>query len=157
MGAMLGSAQQAANLPTVRPGSATETAPRELSEAKPKRNKSKLGNVQRLTAEAIHGEFDRLLVGQQEHLTEVGERPCLEAAGKMTRCLRDNSQQACKCFSVMEVYRNCVTRATQERVDELADEGPPMMPMTPPQAMPVPSRQAAARSHRWWQFWHWFR
>ncbi|XP_022227223.1 uncharacterized protein LOC111077312 [Drosophila obscura] len=170
MGAVLGSPSPQASLPTAQSGGASETAPREISETRPKslspkpssrkRTKSKSGNMmsidQRLPAEAIHQEFDRLLVQVQDHLTDVEERPCLEAANKMKRCLRQNSQHACRCFSAMEVYRNCVILATQDRVDDLADEGPPLMPMTPPQPMPPPSR-STSRSNRWWKFWHWFR
>ncbi|EDW30964.1 GL15199 [Drosophila persimilis] len=173
MGAMLGTTSPQASLPTEQSENATEAAPREVAETRPyslspkpssqrlTRSKSSkvMGstrNIQRLPAEAIHQEFDRLLIQAQKHLTEVEERPCLEAASKMTRCLRQHRQQACRCFDAMEVYRNCVIRATQDRVDDMADEEPPMLPMTPPQSIPPPARPKS-RSRRWWQFWHWFR
>jgi len=110
--------------------------------------------------EAIYAEFDRLIQQVEGHLGPVAvESPCLDVAARLQSCLQAHRQRSCNCFAAMEEYRNCVVRATQNRVDDLADMEPPMMPVVPPQVMPPPAVPPpnARGNRRWWKFWTWFR
>ncbi|XP_016973467.2 uncharacterized protein LOC108040492 isoform X1 [Drosophila rhopaloa] len=116
-------------------------------------------DIQRLPTEAIFAEFDRLLLQAEGQLKEVVEPPCADVAARLQNCLQAHRQRACDCFPAMEQYRHCVVRATQDRVDDMADNEPPMMPVAPPQSIPRPAGPPSSQrsNRRWWKFWTWFR
>ncbi|XP_020812085.1 uncharacterized protein LOC110187050 [Drosophila serrata] len=128
------------------------------------RRRSKGGNlmtaiedIQRLPTEVIYQEFDRLLNHAQGQIKEVAEMPCGNLANRLKDCLYHNRQRSCQCFSAMEQYRQCVLRATQDRVDDMAAREPVMIPVVPPQPTPRPANPPQ-RSHRsWWRPWTWFK
>jgi len=109
--------------------------------------------------EAIYAEFERLVQRVEGSLKEVVEPPCADVAARLQSCLQAHRQRSCNCFPAMEQYRNCVLRATQNRVDDLADREPPMIPIVPPQPMPRPAVPPPNQrsNRRWWKFWTWFR
>nr|XP_036677087.1 uncharacterized protein LOC108005247 [Drosophila suzukii] len=116
-------------------------------------------DIQRMPTEAIYAEFERLVQRVEGSLKEVPEPPCADVAARLQSCLQAHRQRSCNCFPAMEQYRNCVLRATQNRVDDLADREPPMIPIVPPQPMPRPAVPPPNQrsNRRWWKFWTWFR
>ncbi|KAH8289388.1 hypothetical protein KR054_004552 [Drosophila jambulina] len=130
------------------------------------RRRSKAGNlmtaiedIQRLPTEVIYQEFDRLLIHAQGQIKEVAEMPCVNLANRLKDCLYHNRQRSCECFPAMEQYRDCVLRAAQDRVDDMAAKEPRMIQVVPPQQQPEPRPvKPPQRSHRsWWRFWTWFK
>ncbi|XP_016994367.2 uncharacterized protein [Drosophila takahashii] len=123
------------------------------------RSKNITSDIQRMPTEAIYAEFDRLLQQVAGSLKEVAEPPCTDVAARLQSCLQTHRQRSCNCFGAMEQYRNCVLRATQNRVDNLAEREPPMLPVVPPQPMPRPQVPPPNQrsNRRWWKFWTWFR
>ncbi|EDW53811.1 uncharacterized protein LOC6620376 [Drosophila sechellia] len=124
------------------------------------RSRSVTTDIQRMPTEAIYAEFDRLIQQVENHLGPLAmEAPCLDVAARLQSCLQAHRQRSCNCFAAMEEYRHCVVRATQNRVDDLADMEPPMLPVVPPQVMPPPAVPPpnARGNRRWWKFWTWFR
>ncbi|EDW78410.2 uncharacterized protein Dwil_GK16412 [Drosophila willistoni] len=168
MGAMLGVSRGHAggNLPTTSETATASTSPSTTSTEEKQEQPEKSGNVlsviedlQRLPNEAIHQEFDRLLVHTGRHFKSRDPRPCEDVSEKLQYCLHQNHQRSCKCFTLMEQYRQCVYRATQEKLDMSSEEEePPLLPITPPVIMPqpqMPVQQQRRRSR--WKFWTWFR
>ncbi|XP_043660204.1 uncharacterized protein LOC122624615 [Drosophila teissieri] len=124
------------------------------------RSRSSTTDIQRMPTEAIYAEFDRLIQRVEGHLGQVAvDPPCMDVAARLQSCLQAHRQRTCNCFAAMEEYRHCVLRATQNRVDDMADMEPPMLPVVPPQAMPPPAvpPPSARGNRRWWKFWTWFR
>ncbi|XP_030382345.1 uncharacterized protein LOC115629886 [Scaptodrosophila lebanonensis] len=120
-------------------------------------------DIQRLTPENMHQEFDRLLKDAHSHAMSLeANSPCSDAADTLKRCLHQNREHNCKCFSAMESYQSCVIKATQDRVDELAKHSPPTSELLQPRIndMPTPELPAATgrQRHRcWWKPWTWLR
>ncbi|XP_068159654.1 uncharacterized protein [Drosophila tropicalis] len=138
--------------------------PNQMKTIKPKKSKSEnvlsvIEDIQRLPNEAIHQEFDRLLAHTGRHFKTQEARPCEDVSQQLQYCLHQNNQRSCKCFTLMEQYRQCVYRATQEKLDMSSEEEePPLIQITPPVAMPkpeMPLQQQRRRSR--WKFWTWFR
>ncbi|XP_016952266.1 MICOS complex subunit Mic19 [Drosophila biarmipes] len=124
------------------------------------RSGSITSDIQRMPTEAIYAEFERLVQRVEGSLKEVAEPPCSDVAARLQSCLQAHRQRSCHCFPAMEQYRHCVLRATQSRVDDLADRDPPKIPVMPPQPMPrpaVPPPGGQRSNRRWWKFWTWFR
>ncbi|XP_039499481.1 alpha/beta-gliadin A-IV [Drosophila santomea] len=124
------------------------------------RSRSIITDIQRMPTEAIYAEFDRLIQQVEGHLGQVAvDPPCMDVAARLQSCLQAHRQRTCNCFAAMEEYRHCVVRATQNRVDDMADMEPPMLPVVPPQVMPPPAVPPpnARGNRRWWKFWTWFR
>ncbi|EDV47038.1 uncharacterized protein LOC6550697 [Drosophila erecta] len=124
------------------------------------RSRSITADIQRMPTELIYAEFDRLIQQVELHVGQVAaEPPCLDVAARLQSCLQAHPQRSCNCFAAMEEYRHCVLRATQNRVDDLADMEPPTMTVVPPKAMPPPAvpPPSARGNRRWWKFWTWFR
>ncbi|XP_017050680.1 uncharacterized protein LOC108094574 [Drosophila ficusphila] len=116
-------------------------------------------DIQAMQTAAILAEFDRMLLEAEGHLKEVVEQPCADVAARLQSCLQAHRNRSCNCFPAMEAYRNCVLRATQNHVDDLAEREPPMMPVVPPQSIPPPAAPPNKQhsNRRWWKFWTWFR
>ncbi|KAH8338052.1 hypothetical protein KR059_003909 [Drosophila kikkawai] len=130
------------------------------------RRRSKAGNlmtaiedIQRLPTEAIYQEFDRLLIHAQGQIKKVAEMPCVSLANRLKDCLYQNRQRSCECFPAMEQYRQCVLRASQERVDDMSASEPVMIPVVPPQPVPRPAKppQQQRSQRSWWRPWTWFK
>ncbi|KAH8396189.1 hypothetical protein KR222_004665 [Zaprionus bogoriensis] len=125
-------------------------------------------DIQRMSPEAIMREFDRLVLQTERHFREQTQIPCAKVAGQLMRCLDKYQQQSCKCFDVMEDYRNCVLKATQHHVDRMAaddDEGdhqrradqPPPIVVMPPANIPPPAAVQAEKASAscWYKPWTW--
>ncbi|XP_034483979.1 uncharacterized protein LOC117789061 isoform X2 [Drosophila innubila] len=102
------------------------------------------------------------------HFGDETHMPCTKVADKLLRCLRQHHQESYMCFNVMEEYRQCVGRATQTYVDQMAEQearlNPQLLPVVPPQVAPqaiaLPTVNVAKevrRTRSWLKPWTWLR
>ncbi|EDV91954.1 uncharacterized protein LOC6565614 [Drosophila grimshawi] len=138
--------------------------PKPVAETTKLKRDSALGaiaDIQRLSPEAIGHEFDRLAEHTQRHLVYDTHMPCLDVEELLMRCLRQHHQESFKCFKLMDHYQKCVSLATQDHIDQLAEYDEQLdqmtpLPVVPPQSMqPQSVKEPSRRS--WFKPWTWLR
>ncbi|XP_017869971.1 PREDICTED: uncharacterized protein LOC108618460 [Drosophila arizonae] len=170
------SAEPSANKPKAKPkGKAVSSKPKKGSVL------SAIEDIQRMSPEAICQEFDRLVDHTQRHFNREAHMPCTAFASQVQRCLEQHRRESYKCFVAMEDYRQCVSAATQEHIDQLAQqkqeqdaarhkhrpqehkqEQPPLhaLPVVPPQIVGVEALKTGSKEPRrrhWYKPWSWLR
>ncbi|XP_064556281.1 uncharacterized protein LOC135440838 [Drosophila montana] len=163
MGDMLDAAPPPKELPSKAQAQA-QAKPKSAMPSKPKKGSvlSAIEDIQRMSPEAICLEFDRLVEHTKRHFKEEPQMPCTGVATQLQRCLKKHRQQSFQCFDAMDEYRQCIGLATQDHIDQLAEEElqRQQLPVAPPQPMPAPSFQANSKERRrrsWFKPWTWLR
>ncbi|EDW66175.1 uncharacterized protein [Drosophila virilis] len=159
----MGDRLEAAPPPKELPGKA-KTQPKSVMPSKPKKGSvlSAIEDIQRMSPEAICLEFDRLVEHTKRHFKEEPQMPCTGVATQLLRCLQKHRQQSFQCFDAMDEYRQCIGLATQEHIDQLAEEERQrqQLPVATPKAMPAPYMQANTKERgrrNWYKPWTWVR